>query len=415
MEAFIVFLCAVVAVVAIGIFKSGSGESHPGWSAAAQRLGLRYLQAGDMASPTISGDRHGVRIRIDTYKKSGDDSRTYTRYRVHFARSLGLGIKLIRQGPMASISRRLGSQDITTGDRDFDDAVVVKGRHPNNVVQFLTAQRRRSAVRFLSLYPSGMIEDSGIECEDRNLTRNPDRIVQVIQRMITLAESFNADSEDKSKNAVHEDAVETGDTDDHAFLMVDLHAPVPLYFESLQPPTNESTEKESTLRSFPDMPPPPVDVASTTEPTGVREEVPDEPGEAAAISSNGTDLDIESLQQELFVNCGTTSESTELFHSKYENLGVSWSGTLTLVRSYRFDLVFGHEPGTRAEFNVFESAESGPGGRAVKAVVQFPCEAEDKLRSMISRRVSFRGVLIGCDSFMKTLFLTNGQIDEVYT
>ena len=123
--------------------------------------------------------------------------------------------------------------------------------------------------------------------------------------------------------------------------------------------------------------------------------------------------DVVTVARALFSECATNSKTNGLFEAVYRGSEVEWSGTLTNVRSYRFDLVFGNEPGTRAEFEILRPGDLEPGARSVKAVVQFPTGSEDELRALIDHQLGFCGVIVSCDAFMKTLFLTNGQIAEV--
>jgi hypothetical protein len=158
------------------------------------------------------------------------------------------------------------------------------------------------------------------------------------------------------------------------------------------------------------------DVPAPTEPENAgfgvphREESPYASAETTDSVEYGTD--VAAVVQALFAPGITTSQTTEQFEEAYKDKKAVWSGTLSSVRSYRFDLVFGDVPGTRAEFEIDPKGTVST-GRPAKAVVQFAAEEEDRLRALVDRQVEFRGVLFSCDAFMKTLFLVNGQIIEV--
>ena len=212
MGAFILMLIIVGVGVTVALSKSGGNSADAPWRAAAQRLGLRFQRTDMMSSPIMSGAHRGLSVRIDTYAKSGDNSRTYTRYCVNFKTSLGLGLSLTRQGPLSKVAKKLGTQDILTGDEDFDAAVVVKGRDPHKVREYLTPVRRLRTVRFLTLYPGSTIDDVKIESESRDAEQSPDRIVQMIQRMTGLAEHLTAENDagpDYLEAMTHSDETET--------------------------------------------------------------------------------------------------------------------------------------------------------------------------------------------------------------
>lgn len=414
MEAFILVLIVAAVGITVAAVKSGGSNSFPGWISAAQRLGLRYQHSDTMSGPTISGDRRGFRVRVDTHTKSGDNDRTYTRYRVGFENSLGLGLRLAQQGPLAYVSRKLGTQDIAVGDQDFDDAVKVKGRNPELVTQFLTPIRRLGVVRFLSLYPSATIDDAGVECEDRDVTGNPDRIVQTIQRMTTLAEQLTDRGEEKNDYLEAMAQSAEAATIDHTIALPDRPEPWPISLDDLLPAERATAHVEKEADSFIEEPEA-FEVPKPPEPehTDIDELSLEESRPPETVHSCDDGMDIGSLVQNLFAPGHTSSQATEQFDDVYRNKKVAWSGTLTNVRSFRFDLVFGAEAGTRAEFELLKPDDPATWGRAVKAVIRFPVAMEDKLRSLVDHDLGFQGVLTEYDAFMNTLFLVDGKIDEV--
>ena len=103
-------------------------------------------------------------------------------------------------------------------------------------------------------------------------------------------------------------------------------------------------------------------------------------------------------------------KTTELFDKYYRDSFVHWSGTLTGVRTFTFDLVFGNEPGTRAVFKIHQVGGQSFSGRPVQAVVRFPADAEDMLRSKVDSEMTFEGTLVSCDAFMRNLFVGGGKI-----
>ena len=63
-------------------------------------------------------------------------------FKLHFPRSLSLGLNVSREGTLNKVAKFLGGQDIEVGDAEFDGALTVKGTHRNDILDFLTPVRR---------------------------------------------------------------------------------------------------------------------------------------------------------------------------------------------------------------------------------------------------------------------------------
>ena len=330
MGAFILILILVGVGVTIAAAKSGGTDSAAEWRAAAQRLGLHFERTDMMSSPVISGTRRGLSVRIDTHEKSGDQSRTYTRYRVSFERSLGLGLSLTCQGPLSQVAKKLGTQDILTGDEDFDSAVVVKGRDPQKVIEFLTPVRKLRAVRFLTLAPGSTIDDVKIETESRDVERRPDRIVQMITRMTSVAEHLTAENDagpDYLAAMAYPDETET---DRHFIGLPYVPEPGPISLENLLEVESEPAEVTESPRSFFEAPEAiDEEVLSEAEPPDLDEDIPEESEAAEPSSSDEVGLSISTVMEALFAHGQTTSQAAELFESDYKD---QYSNPINLVR-----------------------------------------------------------------------------------
>ncbi len=172
--------------------------------------------------------------------------------------------------------------------------------------------------------------------------------------------------------------------------------------ENEEPPELEPTYTSTDIFYEIDNEPAPIDISPATD-----ENLTELPKEEA--------FGIKAVAQKLFAPDQTTSQATESFENLFKGNAVTWSGTLVNVRSYRFDLVFGDMPGTRAEFDVLDPGDSPITGRIVKAIVQFPPELEEPLRALVDDFLVFQGTLVSCDVFMRNLFLTDGNISEAGT
>jgi hypothetical protein len=106
------------------------------------------------------------------------------------------------------------------------------------------------------------------------------------------------------------------------------------------------------------------------------------------------------------------SESDRRFEEKYEGREVRWSGKLDRIDRFYHDSVFGEGPATRAILLVHEIVEDGYGSREVKAVVRLPDEVGEGLRARRGETISFSGRLVGCDTFMRNVFVADGRLLE---
>ena len=203
----LVFLAIIgVAIMAITIGVNQSKKTNEAWAAVARQLQLVFQPGQIFSRPRISGIHKGCAVLVTTFSKgSGKNQTTYTRFRVSYPHSLDLGLRLTKQGMLSGIGKFFGTQDIEVGDEGFDDAIVVKGRDPERVKEFLTLSRRMRAARFLTTYQGSSIDDLNVEWERRHVERDTDKIVRMIERMASLA---NHMTDDRAEDKVIDRAIE---------------------------------------------------------------------------------------------------------------------------------------------------------------------------------------------------------------
>ena len=121
-------IVALILAIAIPLAIAHNKKTNLAWSDAARTLGLSYRPGGFMQSRRIDGQLNGLRVVVDTFtRSSGKHSTSYTRYRISFPRSLGLGLQLKREGVLSTVTKIFGAQDLQVGDASFDNAMLVKG------------------------------------------------------------------------------------------------------------------------------------------------------------------------------------------------------------------------------------------------------------------------------------------------
>ena len=411
MPAPIFFLIVIVAIAAIGIGVSLTQMMNEAWEKAGKELKLTFQPGRMFSSPVLSGRFKGFPVLINTYtRKRGNHRITYTRYRLNYPNTLDLGLKLTRQGLFHGIGKFFGAEDIEVGDKGFDDSVIVKGHDPKKVIEFLTPSRRLKIARFLSTHKEATIEDTKIEWSRQHVERNEDKIVRMVKRMASLAAHLSEQpTEDETVDKALE-ARQEGRLSDALNLVRGVPAKEDPDVQELH-----IFEGEVLLASGNKQ-----EAAIILE--EVAQEVPedDETSALAALAANpsvptpeasqtDSNLDVAEVCNALFDPNMMSSETTELFEKKFHGSRVQWTGTVTSVRSYTFDLVFGNDPGIRAVVEIHEVGESF-GKRAVQAVIQFPINMENDLELLVDKELTFEGKLISCDAFMRNLFVAEGKI-----
>ena len=449
------FFLLVFLFLPLGIFlaRRRAKQVHEAWAEAAHELGLQFAGGSVFKNPSIYGSLSGIAVKASTYRRgSGGNRRTYTRFRVKYPRPLGLGLTLKGQGVFSVLSQLLGDQDILTGDKTFDDAVVVRGDRNERVVEFLTPARRVRIQRFFSSHRNAVIDDERITWSCRGAATSPAFLVRSLQQGVGLARTLSGTrTEDRSIERVlrarHEGHIDEAMTllgagerlrrkeglvrsapapagDAGAELVFDgpdrplraaspaTQEPAPgddveervleggmLYLAGRRKEARQVFEEalqhapeDSEIQGWVDH------VAREEPPSDVAQEV-QEPA-----------LDVEAVCRELFGTGVTSYHTGKIFEERYAGRRVRWSGKLRSVTTYTYDYVFGSGPGTKASFEVFLTEATAYSESWVLAVVQLPDEAKAGLEGHEGEGLAFEGVMKRADGFMKNLFLVDGRL-----
>ncbi|MDJ0497583.1 MAG: hypothetical protein QNJ89_07120 [Acidimicrobiia bacterium] len=157
------------------------------WNEVARELGLGFQVGSGISRPVLTGAIGGLPVHIDTYvQRSGNNSTTYTRYRVTYPH-LGFELQLKRQGAFAAITKLFGAQDVEIGDSLFDETFVVKTNNPNRLRALLTPSVRTGLLRLVASYSGVVISDDNITFSKTGFESNRDRLKSTIQRLAATA------------------------------------------------------------------------------------------------------------------------------------------------------------------------------------------------------------------------------------
>ena len=153
-EPYIFILFPVVIVIAaVATIKRGR-RARQSWQTLAQTYGLTYTPPGktELLSKKaaiafqdpgeITGVLEGLTFRlfIAIYGTS-KDRRVYTIMSLEIP-GLPRVFTLYHENAFLGLTKMVGAQDVKTGDEEFDKAFMVKGENPDEVLNWLTAERR---------------------------------------------------------------------------------------------------------------------------------------------------------------------------------------------------------------------------------------------------------------------------------
>lgn len=175
-------------VVILVLASQHTKKVEAAWSAAARELGFAYAPGSWKSHRGMHGAIEGRAVEISTITRgSGKHKQTYTRFEIAYGQSLGLGLRLTRQGFFSGVAKFFGGQDIEVGDAEFDENVVVKGRDPRRVIEFLTPARRFRIHRILATVANCDIADEQIVAEVPGAMADGAQIVSNARRLAHLA------------------------------------------------------------------------------------------------------------------------------------------------------------------------------------------------------------------------------------
>lgn len=452
--------------VAFGI--KNSKKVNQAWATAAREHGLRCSPGNLFSGPKLTGTIAGIHVVVDTFRRSsGKNSRTYTRYRAHFPRPLGLGLRLTQEGLFSGVSKFFGRQDIQVGDRIFDQTMLIQGTHEDAVRAFLTPARRMRIQRFMIRLPGSTIHDSSIEHVSGGMNSQSASIVRTVEWMVRLATHLTEDLDDDGQLqeamrlqnegdpaaaleiidavVVHKQNSASQADKSRGFLNAAIEErrlqgelrymagkrelahrsfreaqsvdpddkEIAEWLELTKPtdPTEKRTDDHVTSRNV---------LPSSTPIEGIRKEteIPErsKPESLADVASDtapestNTGLQQRQVCDALFGDSTRSFDVNRRFESDYKGHRVHWQGELQKVERNYSDFIFADSSGAKATFKIEEWQSPYFGTDAVLAVVHLPESAIERLKPQIGTQLHFRGTLVKVDGLMKNIYLDHGEV-----
>ncbi|NUO48967.1 MAG: hypothetical protein HOV80_08940 [Polyangiaceae bacterium] len=179
-------LLAIVVMVSRMSAKRDA-ERREVWRSFAKKRGLGFrLTEGGLFTPgsmRIEGTSDDVRLSVSTYtrqSRSDDTQTTYTQVHAVAPFPLELEASVYAEHLFSGIGKALGFQDVSVGDRAFDDVFVVKADAEAAALELLTPEVRRALLKAGDMvrleYKAGDVSVSweGEEIDPGNLGRMVD-------------------------------------------------------------------------------------------------------------------------------------------------------------------------------------------------------------------------------------------------
>ena len=403
---FFPFLVIGVIGSAIAALTSRKKQANQSWAAAARTLGITLKPTGGLGGLfgrySMTGTVRSLQVTIDTHSSN---DRTYTRYRVRYP-SLNLGLTAKRQHPIARIGKFFGMQDIEIGDPVFDEAIILKGDYPENVIQFLTPDRRVAITGLIENFPNAVITDTEIVYSQPKFVTLASDLTSIMQRIISVAQALQG-VDPISRRAVERrlagDVTEALDMLEQAGSSGD-----PFIDFARKQQVGEIRyargDNAGARQIFEQL----------------KDQAPKDPGLerwAKQAASQHTDrpsggdvetADAPTVAEHLFHKDNYSFDTMEIFENEYEGRTVSWTGDLKRLRRFDHDRDFGDGPAVKAVLRIAVLGTDIYSGRDVDAVVRLPESTADTLE--IGGRYSFQGTLSRCDPAMRNLFVTEAAL-----
>jgi hypothetical protein len=408
--------------VAVAVAQSSKRKVSEAWKQAASQLRIHHNAGDFFTKPELYGLVQGCRVKVTIRAKHrGHATRKSTRYEVNYKQALPFGLSLTEQSAFSSLERLLGGHDMEVGDPNFDDFVVVFGHDTARVREFLNPARRLYVRRILSLYRGAEITDSCIRWDSNGVENESRTLVSNVQRIVDFALSMAVESKERHYDHPEPTSIGSGSKRTGAGLEAILHGTdgresLEMSVDSVPTVPDPATSQLSGPDTAPEMTSESAPSEQIVEQAGGTQTVaasdPESPAVEQAGSTRSEEPTAVELCSSLFGSNMISFQIDELFSQRYAGLEVRWEGKLTRADYYPFDLVFGRDPGTKAEFEIVLMPDDSFGSRAVKAVVQLSPGAHETLRSRTGDTMDFTGTLVRCDSFTRVLFVAHGRLLE---
>lgn len=144
--------------------------------------------------PTIQGWYGPTWIMLNTVVRgSGKNRTTYTQHHATINAPMPAGIVLYKEGFFSKIGKTFGGQDVQTGDRQLDDAFIIKGQDLLGIHDLLNLPAVKQALLYVvARHPGIRIDGKRILVEHTGMSGDLPKLEGIFSDLSYLVQTFDA-------------------------------------------------------------------------------------------------------------------------------------------------------------------------------------------------------------------------------
>jgi hypothetical protein len=117
------------------------------WQQFAASVSGNFTEGGFWNGGKVEATHGQWTVTLDTYTVStGKSSITYTRMRAPYVNPDGFQFNIYRRGIFSNIGKKLGMQDVTVGDPQFDEDFIIKGNDEAKLRRLFADEKIRELI-----------------------------------------------------------------------------------------------------------------------------------------------------------------------------------------------------------------------------------------------------------------------------
>ena len=425
------------------------------WMRSAGKLKLAFKKAGGILdTPRISGDIDGIPVSIHVnMERKGDHLAPFTVYSLSLPE--GSGIESVLDRASARV------ESVRTGHPVIDKLFSAGGFDRGKLRTMMSDAKEAIIEKFSKSFPMLSVSDNRIVCKFEGVDSDADMILSRVNQLVRLAKllswkggetgsfggihinieeeetpsSFEAQPQSLAPNPIlssisgkHLERSARKPEPANEAKAIDKQPAIPaasqIFFGESRHATDPKLAVDSKLvadSKFATESKLATQAKSVVESKSVLESRQATsskplasnatPVAAAGLVASDCSSDPESLAKGLFSAPFPGQAEKTLFES-VKGSKVTWTGVLKTAQEYGMDFTFSGGSGTKATFEVCDVLGSSSIKMKVKAVVQLPKDASQKLKGMSGKTFTFTGTLLKFEPFSKEIYISGGTVSE---
>lgn len=132
------------------------------WMEFASEVNGEYTKASFFKTERIKVLKENYMVLLDLYAVStGKSVIYYTRFRTVYHQATDFRFKVYKKGIFSNLGKKLGMQDIDTGNGEFDEDFIVKGNDEFNIIQLFSNIKIRELLYKVSNFTLEIKDNKG--------------------------------------------------------------------------------------------------------------------------------------------------------------------------------------------------------------------------------------------------------------